>query len=469
MVISWKYKDQPCEHLVIASFTVGVLYLHITNGLVNKNLKCKQKKKRKRKSLLRVSSLANLLSPKASRKSSNLTRSISFKIPNSPVLPPRNTNNLSPYKAPQPSPAKQRMTRTWSDMVMTGAGTMPSDMSHNQIKHQEAIYELYQGELDLIEDLKIVKKTYRDSMQKLQLMTDGELEQIFGPIDSLIPIHDDLVERLQCQRRPDGTTLEVGKQVCEWIPKLKAYVSFCANQVFGKAMLDEKKNDPDVDDFLQRCQESPFSRKLDLWGLLDGARGRFVKYPLLLKSIQKYTSKEENDVRHLDEAIRLAEQVIAEADKETGEAKCQYYRARLTYLYDDQKHKALDYSKMLLCNGTLKNNKGTKLQVFLFDKILVVTRLVTQNGQQCFQVYRDPIPVTELVVEDLKDGEVKMGSFRSAFSSGQISKNLFRISFTNPNKGHSHTLMANDEHDKRQWLQSFHAALKKKSTSRLKP
>ena len=52
------------------------------------------------------------------------------------------------------------------------------------------------------------------------------------------------------------------------VPTLSEYISFCANQVFGKALLDEKKNDPAVDDFLQRCQDSPFSRKLDLWGLL---------------------------------------------------------------------------------------------------------------------------------------------------------------------------------------------------------
>lgn len=60
-----------------------------------------------------------------------------------------------------------------------------------------------------------------------------------------------------------------------------------------------------------------------------------------------------------------------------------------------------------------------KLHIFLFNKVLVVTRLVNQNGHQGYQVYRQPIPVEDLVVEDLKDGEVKVGSFRSAFGSGQ--------------------------------------------------
>jgi hypothetical protein len=71
--------------------------------------------------------------------------------------------------------------------------------------------------------------------------------------------------------------------------------------------------------------------------------------------------------------------------------------------------------------------------VFLFDKVLVVTRLSSQSGQQTFQVYRQPIPIDQLVITDLKDGEVKMGSFRSAFGSGQTGK-LYFIPFAQPLK-----------------------------------
>ena len=52
------------------------------------------------------------------------------------------------------------------------------------------------------------------------------------------------------------------------VPNLKQYETYCANQVFAKGLLDYKKNDPKVDDFLTRCQESSFSRKLDLWNFL---------------------------------------------------------------------------------------------------------------------------------------------------------------------------------------------------------
>ena len=51
------------------------------------------------------------------------------------------------------------------------------------------------------------------------------------------------------------------------------------------------------------------------------------------------------------------------------------------------------------------------------------------------QVYRCPIPVEELVVEDLEaaglQGSGKHGSFKSAFSSSQPVKHAFRVSFRN--------------------------------------
>lgn len=101
------------------------------------------------------------------------------------------------------------------------------------------------------------------------------------------------------------------------------------------------------------------------------------------------------------------------------------------------------------------------------------------------QVYRTPIPTSELILEDLNpqsttisgsfndslsssnpptttNGPVaKHGSFKSAFSaSSGPCKNGFRVSFRNPSDGQSHTLFAPDEHSKKQWI----AALRKVSS-----
>ena len=86
-------------------------------------------------------------------------------------------------------------------------------------------------------------------------------------------------------------------------PCLEAYVTYCCNQVGAKALLDQKKLEKRVEHFLRLCQESSFSRKLDLWNFLDLPRSRLVKYPLLLKEIQKCTPADHPDEDTLPDAV----------------------------------------------------------------------------------------------------------------------------------------------------------------------
>jgi len=63
----------------------------------------------------------------------------------------------------------------------------------------------------------------------------------------------------------------------------------------------------------------------------------------------------------------------------------------------------------------LKNNRGQKLYVFLFDQILLFTRLATRNGLKSYQLTNYPIPIEFLRIEDIEDGvkipELSSGSF----------------------------------------------------------
>jgi len=87
-------------------------------------------------------------------------------------------------------------------------------------------------------------------------------------------------------------------------PTLSPYNEYCANQADAKETLDAVVNREDrVRDFLQRCLESPFSRKLDLWSYLDLPRSRLVKYPLLLKAIHKVTPQDHPDSSLLAKAV----------------------------------------------------------------------------------------------------------------------------------------------------------------------
>ncbi|XP_010885338.1 neuroepithelial cell-transforming gene 1 protein isoform X2 [Esox lucius] len=407
----------------------------------------------------RVTSLANFISPAkngAVRRFGQTIQSMSFRGDGnggkSPGVPQKPCS-----KPAVPTPPKRRNSTLWSEMLdVHQKGTF----SIKEIKRQEAIFELSRGEQDLIEDLQLARKAYHDPMLKLGIMSEEELSHIFGDLDAYIPLHEDLLVQLARATGPDGTVGQIGQIVIGWLPGLNAYRDYCSNQLAAKALLDQKKQDRRVQDFLQRCLESPFSRKLDLWSFLDIPRSRLVKYPLLLKEILKHTAPEHPDTPRLERAIAIIQGVLSDINMKKGESESQYYIDKLEYLDDRQRDPRIDQCKSLLCHGELRNKSGTKLHVFLFTELLVVTRPVTRNERHCFQVYRQPIPVQDLVLEDLQDGDVKMGgSFRGAFSNADKAKNIFRVRFHDPSQGQSHTLQVNDIFHKQQWLNCLRSAI----------
>ncbi|KAI4823488.1 hypothetical protein KUCAC02_012071 [Chaenocephalus aceratus] len=311
--------------------------------------------------------------PALKRIGQSISRSISFRTEARPLpsaaLRPRTKASSFP---------RRRNSQCWSDTVES------HDLTAKEIKRQEVIYELTQGERQLIDDLSLVKKVYYEPMLKLDILTESERGQIFGTLDSLIPLHQDLLSRLERLRGSEKTVGQVGPTLMDWFPCLEAYVTYCCNQ------------------------ESSFSRKLDLWNFLDLPRSRLVKYPLLLKEIQKCTPPEHPDEDSLPDALDIIQSIVAEVNKKTGEAECQFYRRGLAYIEDSQRLQEIQLSRFLYCHGELKNNKGQRLHVFLFELALVLSR----------------------PTED-KDGDGEPGgggSFRGAFTGGNDKvKNCFRV------------------------------------------
>lgn len=107
------------------------------------------------KPLSRVTSLANLIPPVKTtplkRFSQTLQRSISFRSESRPdILAPRAWSRNATS-----SSTKRRDSKLWSETFDVCVSQV---LTAKEIKRQEAIFELSQGEEDLIEDLKLAKK-----------------------------------------------------------------------------------------------------------------------------------------------------------------------------------------------------------------------------------------------------------------------------------------------------------------------
>jgi len=66
--------------------------------------------------------------------------------------------------------------------------------------------------------------------------------------------------------------------------------------------------------------------------------------------------------------------------------------------------------------------------VYLFDEVFVMTRCCTHVDATSYQVYRQPIALSDLTVTDHADAlPTRKGSFRNAFSQLQSSELLVSV------------------------------------------
>ena len=378
------------------------------------------------------------------------------------------SSNLTPYKAPVPTPSKNRPTRYWSDVY----SSVLHKLSNQEIKLQEAVYEIFIGEEDLVDDLKLIRKTYADSLIHLNILSPAEENLVFGRMSSLLPLHQMFYDHLKRQQCKDGFWFEIGASVDKWVNSIEdAYVNYCSNLIETKTFLDKKQTeDKSFSDFLRRCIESPFSRKLELWSFLDVPRSRLVKYPLLFKQVLKY-SGDQDDIRILTECITKLEKIISRVDKSMAKAKCMRSISSMEFMSPSPPECVLSASEEVMC-GVLRNGRGTKVVVYLLDTALVVGRQVSRpGGCKVTQVTRDPIPASSLVCHDLldpstsQDSGQRPGSFHRSFTNANPSKNSFRVTngdgLDTENNTRSVTLTAPDEHAKKQWIGSITKTLAK--------
>ena len=105
-----------------------------------------------------------------------------------------------------------------------------------------------------------------------------------------------------------------------------------------------------------------------------------MKYPLLLRQVLKFsnaTNEFASDMNNLNEAIENLELIIRDVDIAMAQARANFTVSRLEWLDEavEAKSAAFVYnSKEEVISGTLRNNRGTKLECYLLDTVLILGR-----------------------------------------------------------------------------------------------
>ncbi|XP_066588825.1 rho guanine nucleotide exchange factor 3-like [Prorops nasuta] len=393
-------------------------------------------KKKKRRRITEVASSIFASTSSGNKLENSLHRS--FSIQPSPmdisIMQDEPNNDVSLKKQNHSKDETGILTlRSWVFDVakITSKDDLYKQVGCNEIKRQEAIYELYCGENVLLNDLCTLKDFYYEPLLATCIFTSNEMHTLFGNITHLIEIHSKLRDKLITIRDSSGFTHSIGATICNWILLLKEpYSERCRSQVWARHILDEKRSTSKrFQLFLKKQLDLP--RSTDLWTYLDAPRSRIVKYPILIKEILKYTPTDHADQLFLKKANDCIIKLLKHIDTAMGEAECKLAQSKINVKVEHDTNKCIEKASTLYAEGQLKDVRGIKYQCFLFDTCFVLSR----PTRRIYKKYNLTFPVIsrENICVDAKG------------------KNETNYGF----KVGDHLLICEDGHGKRHWIDSI--------------
>ncbi|KAJ8391472.1 hypothetical protein AAFF_G00089460 [Aldrovandia affinis] len=190
-------------------------------------------------------------------------------------------------------------------------------------KLRKVICELVETERTYVKDLNCLIERYLTPLQKESLLTQDELDVLFGNLAEMVEFQVEFLKTLEDGTRlvPDLERLErvdqfkkvlfsLGGSFLYYADRFKIYSAFCAGHTKVPKVLVKAKTDPDFKAFLDaRNPRQQHSSTLESY--LIKPIQRVLKYPLLLRELYSLTDPDSEEHYHLDVAVKAMNKVAS--------------------------------------------------------------------------------------------------------------------------------------------------------------
>jgi hypothetical protein len=312
-------------------------------------------------------------------------------------------------------------------------------INKKEIERQNILHEIVQGEDKYIQRLDVLRGLYRDRLiaahppvippKKL----DKFIRDVFGKVDAVRKANEDhLLPQIKYRQQEQGPWIVGFSDIFrEWIRKAKhAYIEYAASFPYATFLVRHEADKNLVfKAFLNEAQTDRRSNKLDWNTYLKGPIDRLQRYGLLIDTVIKNSTVDNEEKRNLIIAKEEIKMVALECDARVGEMS---RKVDLTDLQNrlilrpgmQRVELNLDHlGRELIYRGDLQRMGGSRFNwvethALLFDHYLVLAKTVTlreadgMTKSDKFDVSRLPIPMDLLVLESEDDDPVVRAGYR---------------------------------------------------------
>ncbi|KAJ3049366.1 hypothetical protein HK097_009630 [Rhizophlyctis rosea] len=179
---------------------------------------------------------------------------------------------------------------------------LAANLSKNEMMRLCVVYELIETEADYVRDLQTMINYHRKEIKKTNLLSEKEIESIFSNVDQLVPVNQDLLNRLTSKRNMDPLIPEVGDALVDVSDLDEQYGG--SRFEFGVFYGGGRQS-------IHGLERTILTDGLYLSTDQTGAADLQVRYPLLVRELQKQTDPLSQETISLNLAMEKIEAVVA--------------------------------------------------------------------------------------------------------------------------------------------------------------
>ncbi|KAI8938624.1 hypothetical protein NX059_004496 [Plenodomus lindquistii] len=327
-----------------------------------------------------------------------------------------------------------------------------------EIERQNILHEIVQGEDNYMERLDVWRRLYRDRLIAAQppvippKKLNRFINDIFGKIEAVRKANEDhLLPQIKYRQQEQGPWIVGFSDIFrEWIRKARqAYIEYAAAFPFASFLVrQEADRNLLFRSFLDDAQKNKLSNKLGWDTYLKGPIDRLQRYGLLIDTVLKNSTVDNEEKRNLQIAKDEIKAVTLECDSRVAEMNRKVsltdLQAKLILRPGMQRVELnLDHlGRELIFRGDLHRMGGSRFNwlethALLFDHYLVLAKTVALREadgvtkSEKYDVSRLPIPMDLLVLESEDDDPVVRSTMKGITSVTTVAG---RVSGANPGR-----------------------------------
>uniref|UniRef100_A0A8C5HWC2 Rho guanine nucleotide exchange factor 26 n=1 Tax=Gouania willdenowi TaxID=441366 RepID=A0A8C5HWC2_GOUWI len=361
---------------------------------------------------------------------------------------------------------------SWSQLSVVKKSGLSDQMTQEERKRQEAIFEVISSEHSYLHSLEILIRMFKNSVELSEAMTKTEHHHLFSNIADVCETSKKFFKELEDRHEQNIVIDDISDIVCKHSQSnFDPYVTYCSNEVYQQRTLQRllSKN-PVFKEVLSRIECHPDCRNLPMISFLILPMQRITRLPLLMDTICQKTPKDSAQYEECTKALQAVSKVV----RKCNEGARTMERTEMMYTINSQldfKIKAfplVSSSRWMVKRGELtafvedngiflKRTSRQQVYFFLFNDVLIVTRKKSEESYSVIDyALRDEIWVGSCQPEDLNLSPVRTTT--SILSSRQPGANhLFRLCFRSNRSGEKVPMILSTEllNERARWISAL--------------